>query len=385
MRLCVIFFFFLISFSVYSQDAEEFMYVKNFVVGKSGGIIEAEGGASMMCRAEECRRRLLRVASADLLVEGSVERISQDINEIKLDIHGRKVISTSDNTEKKEQSLNVLHSNEIRILYTSSLNGNLDGCTCKVNPISGLVKRGYWIEEYRNKYPNVIIVDTGDSISDAADIRKAKAIFESFSLLKYDAYLVGESDFSIGVQNFLEFSKDINLIGSNFVYNPGILKKNIIFGSHEKAFNLNNIRVRILGYLHEDTMLYTPNDIRSKIKFIQENSLPKSNPDYQLTLLLSHAGYDRDMKLISNIDFPLLVIGGHDQYQPKNGGGFELSGGIWYFQSGADGNQIGEIVLQVDSTSNFKILSHKLHTIDYSTTPDYTPIREVIINLRKNN
>ena len=91
------------------------------------------------------------------------------------------------------------------------------------------------------------------------------------------------------------------------------------------------------------------------------------------------------MKLISNIDFPLLVIGGHDQYQPKNGGGFELSGGIWYFQSGADGNQIGEIVLQVDSTSNFKILSHKLHTIDYSTTPDYTPIREVIINLRKNN
>ena len=146
MRLYIIFLFFLISFSVYSQDAEEFMYVKNFVVGKSGGIsyqqadfirkefleevqklkkyklvgpeaedaikveqanIEAEGGASMMCRAEECRRRLLRVASADLLVEGSVERISQDINEIKLDIHGRKVISTSDSTEKKEQSLNV--------------------------------------------------------------------------------------------------------------------------------------------------------------------------------------------------------------------------------------------------------------------------------------
>lgn len=146
MRLYIIFFFLLIPPTLYSQDAEEFMYVKNFVVGKAGGVsynqadfirkefleevqklnkyklvgpeaedaikaeqanIEAEGGASMMCRAEECRRRLLRVASADLLVEGSVEKISEDINEIKLDIHGRKVVSTSDSTEKKEQSLNV--------------------------------------------------------------------------------------------------------------------------------------------------------------------------------------------------------------------------------------------------------------------------------------
>ena len=281
--------------------------------------------------------------------------------------------------------INILHPSELRILYTSSLNGNLDGCTCKVNPISGLVKRGYWIEEYRNKYPNVIIVDTGDSISDARDLKKAKAIYESFSLLKYDAYLPGESDFSIGVQNFFENSKNTNLLGTNFVYNPGIFSKSIIFGSHEKALDLNNIRVRILGLLHEDTMLYVPNDIRSKIKFINEKFIPKYNPNYQVTILLTHAGVERDTKLISNIDFPLLVIGGHDQYQPKNGGGFELSGGIWYFQSGADGNQIGEIVLEVDNSSNFKIISHKLHSIDYSTTPDHSLIREVILNLRKNN
>ncbi len=277
----------------------------------------------------------------------------------------------------------VLYPNELRILYTSSLNGNLDGCTCKVNPISGLVKRGTWIEEYRNKYPNVIIVDTGDSISDASDLKKAKAIFESFSLLKYDAYLPGESDFSIGVQNFYEISKYTNLLGTNFIYNPGILSNNIIFGSKEKILDVNSIQVRILGLLHEDTMLYVPNDIRSKIKFIDEKFIPKYNPNYQVTIILSHAGIERDRKLISNIDFPLLVIGGHDQYQPKNGGGFELSGGIWYFQSGADGNQIGEIVLEVDKSSNFKIISHKLHFIDYSTTPDHTQIREIILNVRK--
>ena len=122
------------------------MYVKNFTIGRDGGVslsqiefirkefveevqklnkfklvgpeaedaikleqirIEAEGGASMMCKAEECRRRLLKVASADLLVEGTVEKVGADTNEIRLDVHGRKVVATSDKGEKKEQSLNV--------------------------------------------------------------------------------------------------------------------------------------------------------------------------------------------------------------------------------------------------------------------------------------
>ena len=146
MRLLVVLCILPATFSLFSQDAEEMMYVKNFVVGQAGGIsynqadfirkefieevqklnkyklvgpeaedaikleqakIEAEGGASMMCRADECRRRLLRVASADLLVEGVVERVGQDLNEIKLDVHGRKIVISSDNSEKKEQSLNV--------------------------------------------------------------------------------------------------------------------------------------------------------------------------------------------------------------------------------------------------------------------------------------
>lgn len=143
--LKLILFLITITISIFPQESDEIMYVKNFSVAKEGGAsysqvefirkefieevqrlnkyklvgpeaeeaikaeqerIEEEGGASMMCRADECRRRLLRVSSADLLVEGTVGKVGEDINEIKLEIHGRKVISGIDNSEKKEQTLN---------------------------------------------------------------------------------------------------------------------------------------------------------------------------------------------------------------------------------------------------------------------------------------
>jgi hypothetical protein len=130
---------------IFSDEPEEFLYVKTFIVGKSGGIsnsqaellrkdfieelqkfnkfkligpeaedairaeqskIEAEGGAGMMCRAEECRRRLLKVSSADILAEAKIERVAVDINEVKLELYSRKVVSSEGN-EKKEQSVNV--------------------------------------------------------------------------------------------------------------------------------------------------------------------------------------------------------------------------------------------------------------------------------------
>ena len=277
----------------------------------------------------------------------------------------------------------ILGATEVRILFSSSLNGNLDGCNCKARPISGMVKRGSWIEEYRKKYPDVILVDTGDSLIDKNDLKKAKAIYESFSLLKYDAYLVGETDLAIGISNFFEYTKNLKLVGTNFMYNPGFLKRNQSFGSTEIILNKNQLNIRILGYLNEDVLLYTSENIKSKIKYLKEGRLPRSNSNLNLTLALSHAGYDKDMKWVSDIDFPLIVIGGHDQYQPKEGAGFEVYGGIWYFQSGADGNQIGEIVLDVKQNGSFKVISHKLHTIDTITTPDHRQIRDLIIHLRE--
>ena len=102
-----------------------------------------------------------------------------------------------------------------------------------------------------------------------------------------------------------------------------------------------------------------------------------------LTIVLSHAGYHKDKKWMSEIDFPIIMIGGHDQYQPKEGAGFEVFGGIWYFQSGADGNQIGEIILDVNQNSSYSVISHKLHYIDYASTSDHYQIRDLINNLRK--
>ena len=54
----------------------------------------------------------------------------------------------------------VAAENTFSILYTSSLNGNIDGCECKSGPKTGLVKRAHFLRSY--DLQRSVLVDTGD-------------------------------------------------------------------------------------------------------------------------------------------------------------------------------------------------------------------------------
>ena len=143
-----IFFSLLLAFTtnvLFSEDSEEFIYISKFKAGGRGGFkptqveqfrnefinemgkytryelvgpeaeeaiireqlkIEAEGGASMMCRAEECRRRLLKVASADAIIEGTVELLDSRTGQIAVELHSRKIVE-DESGSKKQQTMKV--------------------------------------------------------------------------------------------------------------------------------------------------------------------------------------------------------------------------------------------------------------------------------------
>jgi|JI8StandDraft_1071087.scaffolds.fasta_scaffold62740_3 hypothetical protein len=134
-----------ISSFIFADEGKQFLYISRFEIGPRGGIkqieveqirseilekmgkqskyqlvgpeaedairkeqfkIETEGGSGMMCRAEECRRRLLRVASADALIEGTVEMLDREIAQVRLEMHSRTV--SEKDGGKKEQSVRVI-------------------------------------------------------------------------------------------------------------------------------------------------------------------------------------------------------------------------------------------------------------------------------------
>ena len=145
MKIILSIFFILITNTLLAEN-EELLFISKFLVGSKGGFklsqtdqirgefienmgkytkyslvgpeaeeaikaeqakIEAEGGASMMCRADECRRRLLKVASADVIIEGTIELEDSRTAIIKVELHSRKVVDDGSGTGKKTQNMKV--------------------------------------------------------------------------------------------------------------------------------------------------------------------------------------------------------------------------------------------------------------------------------------
>ena len=94
--------------------------------------------------------------------------------------------------------------NTITIYYTASLNGNVDGCRCKMNPVAGLVKRAAFLRSLETSGPSLIL-DAGDIFDEYPDPDLAAHILQVYAELGYDAIAVGDQEFTNGAAGLLEY------------------------------------------------------------------------------------------------------------------------------------------------------------------------------------
>ena len=278
----------------------------------------------------------------------------------------------------------IIDASEIRILFSSSLNGNLDGCSCKTTPVSGLVKRGFFIEKYRIKHPGVILVDSGDLIADAKNSRLATAVYRAYRMLRYNAVLPGDQDISMGVSAFKRASRDLPLVASNLFVKSGLIFKTRKAPFHRKLYlKRANKRIAVIGISHNNTFRFSPVYIKKSLSITSPAKAISRISNYDLLIILSHGGVDADKKMAKKITLPAIIIGGHDQTLFKPLPGRRLKKNLWYFQSGRDGNSIGEIVLKTLSGGRYQIKSQRLITFDYDHSPDHIEIRRMIKKLKR--
>jgi 2',3'-cyclic-nucleotide 2'-phosphodiesterase (5'-nucleotidase family) len=90
----------------------------------------------------------------------------------------------------------LLFSQTIEIFYTSSLNGNLDGCDCKAVPRAGLVRTAPFI---RQRDAAALFFDLGDSFDVYPDEKLHSAIQNAYISLDLDCAALGDQDFIEGV------------------------------------------------------------------------------------------------------------------------------------------------------------------------------------------
>ncbi|HOJ29920.1 MAG TPA: hypothetical protein PL059_12685 [Spirochaetota bacterium] len=236
---------------------------------------------------------------------------------------------------------------EIVFLYTNSLNGILDACQCAADPKGGLVKRGYAITQLKKKYPNALLLESGDFCSYYPDTLLTKYIIKGYKHIGYTAVGIGDQEFAAGVETFYQYRNELPFVCANLQYFAGgrwqATKKHI-------TVTIGNKTIGITALIDTDAFKYYPDEIVSKIKISEpKEALQKEikNLAGNFIVVISHLGYEKDKELA--VQFPQigLIVGGHSQTLVKKP---VKVGSTLIVQAGPNGSRIGVLRAIVTDT-----------------------------------
>jgi 2',3'-cyclic-nucleotide 2'-phosphodiesterase (5'-nucleotidase family) len=244
--------------------------------------------------------------------------------------------SVAQNSVQVPNSTNIP---EVRILFTSSLDGNLDGCSCTVEPKSGLVKRFTYIAEYKKRYANTLLLDTGNLTTAKDSNEKTAYIYEVYKRQGYDALVPGSGDFAYALPLLLENKPNLPFVGNASAMNI----KPFIF------FERNHIKVAVIGYTSPKTFEYLSvgsqdAGIKKDKNYIENMALLARKNGADFIIVLAHAPTEEAGK-IAESNGVNMVIAGYDRKLPKNDEDKKQSG-KYILQAGGNGEYVGEVILQ---------------------------------------
>jgi len=210
------------------------------------------------------------------------------------------------------------------IYYTSSLNGNLDGCVCKSAPKAGLVKRAFYLRRERD-VDTSLLVDAGDIFDVYEDKLLAREILEVYRELDYDAIAVGDQEFSNGVAGLLtllsqltslENSDEYPLYCHNLTLCPD-QNRCIFFSNQPVVVEKSGFRIGLFALLDPEVFTLYPEEVKKQIKLASpqaavENMLRQLD-GVDLTLLLFHGSYEKATELAKKVEGIEVIIVGHEQ------------------------------------------------------------------------
>jgi 2',3'-cyclic-nucleotide 2'-phosphodiesterase (5'-nucleotidase family) len=268
--------------------------------------------------------------------------------------------------------------NELSILYTGSLNGALVGCSCKpAKP--GLAKVAYFINSFRNRENNVVLVDAGDLLINWNTPESyARYIFQAYQYLNYDMVGMGEAEFASGLAPVLEYQKMVPLRADN-----GYIKLNnriLPLSTPPKIFMKGKYRVGIFATLEPESDLfrYFPKDIKEGIKmdpveFIASKiikTLRREKAD--VVIWLYHGFMDHAKILAKKIPGADVMVVVHEGRVMA-----ERLGKTMIVSPGGFGIRIG--ILQLTFSQNRIVKrNNRFQELDYENDPDDPEVLEMV-------
>ena len=277
----------------------------------------------------------------------------------------------------------------VNVLFLNDYHGQIH----KTDKTAGLIQLVSYIENYRKKNPNTVVVAGGDNYQGTviSNLTYGAVVNKMFKLIGLTASSVGNHEFDWGIKYFSRWQKtgDFTYLAAN-IYNKSTGKP-VSWAKPYKIVDLDGFKIAFIGLATIDTPNTTlmenikhlnftdPAKAAQKwIDYLNSGKAPQGKPDY--IIALTHIPSDQNAnnnvngkeisELINNTKGLNAVLSGHS-HQVVNG----TIDNVPVIQAGSHGNNLGEIILTVDDKSK-KVKNAEFKTIDLLSSKQLPPNKE---------
>ena len=236
----------------------------------------------------------------------------------------------------------------------------------------GAARRAAYIKQVRATNNNVLVLHAGDTITGSiySAVFKGQDEVKIMNKLGVGAVTVGNHFVDYGLDNFNQIIKDRKF--PTLSVNIKNKSDNSCYAKPYMVTNINGIKIAVIGVTVKNAG-YNPqyvenlvfeDEIESLKNFMSEIPLNTTN---DVTILLSHAGYNADIEIANAMpDIFDVIIGGHTHTVLQNA---NTVNGTPIVQAGCYGQYLGNINLNVDN-GNVLNFNYKLVPMDSAIEQD---------------
>lgn len=237
----------------------------------------------------------------------------------------------------------------LTIIHTNDFHGHIQ----QEDEYAGAARIAAFIKQTRETRPAVLVLDAGDVISGTpvSTLFEGIPIFKIINRMGYDAIALGNHEFDHGylqIEKFREVA-DFPIVSANAFGPDG----NLLADGPYFVLNIDDIVVGIIGLTTATTPdIVTPAGNRGISFEAPETTLarliPAIEPEVDLLIVLSHAGYEKDRQLARSVEGIDIIVGGHSHtmIDPP-----EKIDNTWVVQANKYGTHVGYIEAVVDTDS----------------------------------
>ena len=193
------------------------------------------------------------------------------------------------------------------LLVTTNVQGQLDPCGWKNNPLGGLPRRYSYINQVKQSGIDPILLDAGDALFDnqylvpskeESSKLKANTILSTTQNMGEYLYNVGNHDFAAGYEFLVEMQSkyDIGFISSNIV-KAGT--DDLAFLDH-KIFDRNGIKIGVFGLMQKIPSFVKEVEVND-LSEVARNKIEELRPQVDILVLLLNADKKAHNELSSDL------------------------------------------------------------------------------------